>query len=300
MNVSAVDLNLLKVFAALYAERHVTRAGARIGLAQPSMSNALGRLRAIFADELFVRSPEGMRPTERAMSLAPKIEAALDLLAEALEEPATFDPATATAELTLATSDNIILTFGTAVMCCFQRVAPGFDLRLRHLSKDTVYGELDRGEIDLAIGAFPDIPARFHQRDFLSDEFVCIARRDHPDLQNGLTLEAFARLSHILTTFRADKTGEVDRALAERGLERRVALTVAQFGVVPDIIAKTDCIATMPRSAAQLLAVRSGCALYPVPLEMLPWTMTLIWSAATQASPAKRFAVEEVRRLATS
>lgn len=297
MNINAVDLNLLKVFAALYGERHVTRAGALIGLAQPSMSNALARLRALFDDALFVRTPGGMVPTERAEALAPQIDAALGLMARALVAPERFDPLTAEAEIALASSDNIVLTHGPAIIRHFQTVAPGFDLRMRTLTKDTLWADLDSGATDIAIGTFAQIPARFHRRDWSDDAFVCIARNGHPALCDGLTLEVFATLAHILTTLNRDSTGAVDAALARMGKSRRIALTVTQFAVVPDVVAQTDCIATIPRSVAGRLAGRSGCTIHELPLTIPAWTTQILWSATAHSDPARRFAVSEFARL---
>lgn len=297
MNILSVDLNLLKAFAALHAERHVTRAGARIGLAQPSMSNALARLRALFGDELFQRTPTGMVPTQRALELAPQIDAALTLLDRAFERTQAFDPATAQATLTLATSDNLMLTLAPAMLSRFRSVAPGLDLRLRDLDKTTVWAELDRGDLDATIGTFAAIPARFHSRPYLADRFVCIARAGHPALKKGLTLETFAELPHILTTLGRDASGAVDDALRSLGMSRRVVMTVTQFSVVPDLVRKSDCIATIPLSAACHLAEHSGCDLFEPPLPLPDWTMTLVWSAASNARPVMRFAIEEVVNL---
>lgn len=297
MNVLSVDLNLLKAFAALNSERHVTRAGARIGLAQPSMSNALSRLRALFDDELFQRTPTGMVPTARALELAPQIEAALTLLERALERVPAFDPVTAQGSVTIATSDNLMLSLAPAMLARFRSVAPSLDLRLRDLDKTTIWAELDRGEIDAAIGTFASIPSRFHSRPFLTDCFVCIARAGHPALAEGLTLQTFVAVPHILTTLGRDATGAVDDALRRQGLSRRVAMTVTQFSVVPDLVRQSDCIATIPQSAARNLAEHSGCDLFAPPLPLPTWTMTLVWSAASQARPVIRFALGELTTL---
>src|SRR5207248_5599208 len=78
MDIRAFDLNLLKAFDALISERAVTRAAGRIGLSQPAMSHALSRLRGLFADDLFVRTPAGMEPTARAREIAPLVSAAIE------------------------------------------------------------------------------------------------------------------------------------------------------------------------------------------------------------------------------
>src|SRR3954463_1778933 len=94
MDIRAVDLNLLKAFDALMSERAVTRAAGRIGLSQPAMSHALSRLRALFADDLFVRTPSGMEPTARAREIAPLVWGAIEQIEAALTLAAGFEPAT--------------------------------------------------------------------------------------------------------------------------------------------------------------------------------------------------------------
>ncbi|MGP1256530.1 MAG: LysR family transcriptional regulator [Kiloniellales bacterium] len=298
MNLASVDLNLLKAFDALYREGSVTRAGTRIGLAQPSMSNALARLRQLFGDSLFIRTPRGMAPTEQAERLAPKIAAALALIQEAVEPPAPFDPKRAAAEIVIATSDDINLTLSPRLAWQFGAAAPNFDLHLRPLDKDRIFAELDAGGVDMAIGRFPDLPPRFLQQALWQDDFVCIARRDHPAPLADLSPRRFAELPQVLMTLRADERGAVDAALQKLGLRRRVALTVGQFIVIPDIVGRTDYIAAIPRSVAEALAERAGCSLHPMPIAMEPWTISLVWSQATQSNPAKSFAVSEIVQIA--
>ncbi len=297
MNVASFDLNLLKAFAALYAERNVTRAASRLGLAQPSMSNALARMRALFDDALFVKTPQGMVPTERAEALAPKVDAALALVAEALDAPAPFDPASARGTITLAAPDNVVLGLAPALACRVEEVAPGLDLRFGGFNKDVVMGALDRGEADLAIGRFAEIPARFHQRVAGRDRFVVIARADHALAAEGLSLDGFCAATHILVSFRHDGRGAVDSALAALGRSRRVGLVLAQFAVVPDIVARTDHIATIPESVAGALAARAGCAIHPLPLAVDPWQMRMIWSAVANADPATRFVIDTIEAM---
>ncbi|MCR9195577.1 MAG: LysR family transcriptional regulator [Hyphomonas sp.] len=294
MNIAAVDLNLLKAFDALYRERHVTRAGQSIGLAQPTMSNALSRLRYLFDDKLFARSPRGMLPTERAHALAPKIAQALALVSEVVEPAAAFDPKTAKAEITIAAPDSVVMTIGADLATSFAATAPNFDLRFRPLAKATLFDELDTALVDCAIGTFADIPARFYQRTAKTDGFVCIARKNHPMLKDGLTLERFTELSHVLATLKGDAVGVMDDRLKDLGLTRRIALTVGQVTVVPDIVANTDYIATIPSSVGHSIADRAGCDVFPVPLDFPDWTVSLIWSEATQANVAKRFAVSQI------
>ena len=94
MNVTDLDLNLLRVLDAVLRERSVTAAAARLGLTQPAVSNALARLRAAFDDALFVRTPSGMAPTPFARELDDPVRQALALIESALAHGGGFDPAT--------------------------------------------------------------------------------------------------------------------------------------------------------------------------------------------------------------
>lgn len=299
-NVDALDLNLLKVFSALYAQRNVTRAAATIGLAQPSMSNALARLRAVLDDALFVKSPHGMVPTQRAEELAPKVDAALVLISEAFETSQPFDPATTQATITITAPDNLVVGLAPAFTAHLAKTAPLFDLRFATFQKDTVYGALDRGEVDIALGRFADIPARFHQRKWLTDSFTVIARKGHDCTRRGLTLDRYCAANHVLVSFRPDGRGAIDHTLQTMGRARRVALVVSQFAVVPDIVARTDYLATIPASVANELAERTGCEIHALPFPQDSWTNQAIWSAQTNANPAKQFAanaLQDFRRL---
>lgn len=299
MNVAGLDLNLLKAFAALYAERSVTRAARRVGLAQPSMSNALSRLRSVFDDPLFLKTPQGMVPTHRADNLAPRIDAALGLISDALSEKSEFDPTTAKASMVIATPDNMLLSLGPALSARFQSIAPGFDFRFVGLSKHTAFDEIDRGRVDAAIGHFPDLPARFYRSRTQDDRFVVIARQGHPLSKELSTLDGFCSPGHVLVTFKDDKVGRMDVELKKFGRERRVVMVLEQFSVVPHIVAQTDYISSVPISVAEPLAAMAGCQIYELPFSLPTWHLKLIWGQQAHMDPAKKFAISEICSLAS-
>ncbi len=158
--------------------------------------------------------------------------------------------------------------------------------------KNSVFAALDAGATDIAISRFARIPARLYQRDWMSDRFVVIARRDHPAVQAGLTLSQYCDADHLLVSFRADARGAIDESLDALGRRRNIAMVVSQFAVVPNIVVRTDYLATIPQSVAADLAKQAGCICLPLPLDHEEWTNQIVWSAQTNADPAKRFAVE--------
>src|SRR5258708_2020527 len=193
MNWGAFDLNLLIVFDAVMQERSVTRAGQRIGLSQPAMSYALGRLRHMLKDELFIRAPEGMVPTPRAEALAHPLRNALSEMQLALE-PAAFDPAAADRRFALAVNNYAAVVLAPPLVTAASAAAPSVRLDLRPSGTLDIVDRLDRGELDLALGSMGNAGERFVLATLLEDPFVMVMRRGHPAGRRKLSAKAFAEL----------------------------------------------------------------------------------------------------------
>ena len=287
MDVAGFDLNLLKAFDALYAERHVTRAGHRIGLSQPAMSGALTRLREVFNDELFVRSPTGMQPTPRADDLSGPISSSIRLMQSVLQDD-SFDPATVDHIVTIAMTDYAAFVLLPPLMAQLAVEAPRLEVRVRGIfGKDEVVDLLDSGEVSLAISVSVDTSARILTRPLLREGFACIARDGHPAFANGAGIEAFAAARHLLVSPEGDRTGLVDRKLAAIGLARRVVLSLPQFLVAPFVVAETDLIATIAsRVARRFAAANLGIVVHEPPIALSDWPLAMMWHRRVDDHPA--------------
>jgi len=180
MDIRAVDLNLLKAFVALTNERAVTRAAGRIGLSQPAMSHALSRLRGLFADDLFVRTPTGMEPTARAREIAPLIAAAIEHIEAALNLGVGFDPAKSAGIFTAGMAEYAEVALVGRLAEAFARHAARATLRLTPLTGTDAAEQLDRGAIDVAVAHLGTLPTHVESMLLLRDPFVVVARRGHP------------------------------------------------------------------------------------------------------------------------
>lgn len=287
MNINTLDLNLLKVFEALYQERNVSRAGERIGLAQSSMSNALNRLRDQFDDPLFQRTPKGMEPTARAEQLAPQIQRVLQDVSLMLA-PKVFDPAQADGRITIAASDLAVMTLAPRLIKCLSQQAPGIQLNFVPLVKQQVFDKLDEGSLQLALGTFAGVPAHFRRKALSKEYFICIARQNHPEIKQKLTLDRYCRLSHLLMTLNADQTGVIDTELKKLGKQRHIAMTCAQFSPITEIVASSDLLATVPASLTHI-AERAGCRVYPLPFAMGSWQSEVVCSQTFYSDPLGEF-----------
>ncbi|WP_207486007.1 LysR family transcriptional regulator [Arenibaculum pallidiluteum] len=290
MDLHGIDLNLLVAFDALMAERSVTRAGTRIGRTQPAMSAALARLRSLLKDELFIRGPDGLQPTPRALDLAEPLGHALAQIQRTLEFTQAFDPSTSAATFSLGLSDHPTFVLLPRLLEALRVQAPGVTLRVRNFSaRDDAITLLDSGAVDLTVGVPPSPAGRILSRPLFEERFVCILRRDHPAAQAPLDLDAFLALPHLLVSPENDRFGRVDAALARLGLKRRLALTLPHMYAAPLLIARSDMIATLLEGVIPASGQADGLRVLPPPVALEPVPFVLSWHRRNDAHPAQRW-----------
>jgi DNA-binding transcriptional LysR family regulator len=279
--VHHLDIEILRLFDALHRERHVTRAARVSGLSQPAMSRALGRMRAAFEDELFVRTPSGMIPTPRADELVPAVRRVLEGV-DALARPAKFDPQKLVRDFTIAAVDMFDADLLPRLLGALEKTS--VNVALRPLAADS--GELlARGAIDLIIGVRATLPADAIAAHLFDEEFVCAVRRGHPRVSRKLTLATFVELPHLLIAPRGDPGGTVDAALAARGLRRRVAVRTHTFQSAPLVVARSDLILTAPRRVLVPVAKAFDLRILPPPLELQSFSIFQAWHPRVQNDP---------------
>ena len=288
MDVRAVDLNLLKAFDALHSERAVTRAASRIGLSQPAMSHALSRLRALFDDDLFVRTPAGMEPTAQAREIAPLVSAAIEHIEAALNLRAAFDPAKSSGIFTAGMAEYAEIALVGRLAAALGERAPHATLRLLPLNGADAGEQLERGLIDVAVAHLRTLPTTIESRTLLRDPFVVVLRQGHPLAAAPPSIEAYAAQRHVLVSPRGQTTGALDRVLVDFGLRRRVSLLVATYLALPAALAASDLIATVPRRVAQQIAASPDIAIIPLPIDHAT-TVSIAWHRRTASEPAQNW-----------
>ena len=287
MNITSLNLNLLPVLDALLAERSVSRAGARVGLSQPAVSNALAQLRAHFGDPLLVRKSNGMEPTERALALAGPLRAALLALQQGLEPAASFNPAVAERGFTIMTNDFVAFALLPRLLARLQREAPRIHLQIRAWQEHVVPSELARGDADLAFGFHRGLTEGHHATPLFDDRFVFIARKGHPLVRGKITVRTYTKLAHVLVSHQPRARGAIDSVLDRHGLTRDIALRVSHFLLVPPIVAATDYVAALSEVVARPMAASLPLQLLELPLAGVPTaTVQMVWNERTGASPA--------------
>jgi DNA-binding transcriptional LysR family regulator len=273
VDLRRVDLNLLVALQALLEERGVTRAAQRLGMSQPAVSRALGRLRALFADALLVEAPGGYALSARAEQIRPALRRTLAGIGELLEANA-FDPAEATGRVRLLMPDLHAAALGPPLLAHLSREAPGLDLDIL-APGPAVIEALENDIADAAVGVFEGGAAGILRRSLYQDRFMTLMRAGHPAAVPKLTLERYLDLSHLVVSVTGIGPAPVDQMLSVVGRKRRVKVRVPNFFAAIEIAAHSDLVMTLPSSLVAL----------PPPVDPGRFAISLVWHARYQDAP---------------
>lgn len=289
MNYERIDLNLLIVFDAVMTELCVTRAAEQLRMTQPAVSNALKRLRRILNDELFIKVPSGVSPTQKAVDIWIPIRDALAQIRQTLQ-PLSFEPAKSALTFTFVVTDYIATSTVSLILPIMLRhleqSAPNINLRFFPTTNMNASALLDRGEADLAIGVFPNPGTRFRTHTLLTEQYECVMRFDHPLANSKLTLKKFVQAKHLLVSMTGEPTDFVDRLLEEKGLKRRIAIRIAQFGLAPVCLINSDLVGTLASRIVRNYELKDKLHMTPLPLEVEPKSISVMWHERNQQNPA--------------
>ena len=296
MHIRDIDLNLLRLFDAIYRTRNVSRAAELLDLTQPSASQGLSRLRTLIQDPLFMRSAGGMLPTPKAQRLADPVRQALATIEQALGEAGGFDPAQSRRTFHIHMSDIGESRFLPELMVALRERAPGVRVETRPVPRDQITEALDAGRIDFAFGFLPTV--RDTQRlQLLQDRYVVLLRAGHPFSRRRRSgtalLEALRELEFVAVRSHADTL----RIVQQMQLEDRLRLVTEHFLVLPSIVKATDLAAIMPRNIAS--GFEGGYAIVEPAFPQREFVVSLHWSRRFEADAGNRWlrgVIEELFR----
>ncbi|AZY49441.1 LysR family transcriptional regulator [Bordetella avium] len=283
-----IDLNLLLALHALLAEKHVTRAALRLSRSQPAVSHALAQLRDIFQDPLLIRRGPGMVLTPRAQELLHPLDAALNQLNALLGTPG-FDPAQARRRFRLAMSDYAAHLILPSLTQQLRSQAPGITLAISQISRDAVQIQLIDGEVDLALGVFPDAPNEIQLETLFDENFVSVADTHSLPARGGLSLSDWLARPHVLVATETGADNEIDAALAARGLRRHVALVLPHWGASARILTGTDLLLTVARRSLEGMPRDNSLRAFPPPLPLPGFAFQQAWHERRTNDAAHRW-----------
>lgn len=291
--VRKIDLNLLLALHALLSEKHVTRAALRLHRSQPAVSHALAQLRKHFDDPLLVRQGGGMALTARAQSLVKPLQDALTHLNGLLATP-QFDPARAQRRFRLSLSDYSSRIILPPLLRHLRQIAPGVDLAISQASRETMLAQLLDGELDLALGLFPELPQDITAQPLFADHFISVADRQVLPASGSLALTDWLARPHVLMAMRPDAFDEIERALAASGLRRRIALALPHWSAAVEVLAGTDLILTVASRAVGSLRQHKTLRQFTPPLTIPSFDYQQAWHSRKDSDPGHRWLRETV------
>jgi DNA-binding transcriptional LysR family regulator len=305
IDLSRADLNLLVLFEAVMEARHVGRAAARLNLSPSAVSHALGRLRAMLGDPLFLRTPKGVVPTERAERLAPEIADILARVRGVVASAEPFDPACSTRRFVVGAPDAVSAVLLPSLLRRLEREAPGVDLSVRQLLPKRgatgladawagALADLEARLCDVAVLPLDEVPKRFAVCALYEEDFVVAARAEHPFLKSP-GLKRFLEARHLLVSETGDAAGIVDAALEKSGLSRRIGVTAPSFALALALLAETDLLCALPRRLVARNGARLGVAAAEVPLELPRYTLSAVAPSGAAADAGLAWLVEALK-----
>jgi DNA-binding transcriptional LysR family regulator len=283
--LSNLDLRLLQLFDAIYQLRNLSRAAETMGLTQPAVSLALGKMRGHFGNPLFVRTAAGMEPTPYAEALHALVRTSINAVQATIDFRMDFKPLESIRTFNICMTDVGQIVLLPGLLNVLRTAAPAVRVDVTSITDGTPRA-LESGDLDLAVGFMPNIEGRFFQQALFDEEFVCLARSDHPRIRRRLTLKQFQEEQHVVV--KTSGTGHlvVDKAIQELGLVRKVAVQIPNFIGLATVVGATDYLCTLPRRAGQILARTPGVKEYTPPFKLQSYQVKQHWHERQHHDPA--------------
>ncbi len=301
ININSIDLNLLKVFYAIDSERQLTRAGEKIGLTQSAVSHALKRLREIFDDELFVRSPKGMSPTPRCKQLILPIKKVLDDLDAVFADPQHLSPDSLDQTFVIGMSEYALIAWLPKITLELQKLAPRLTLGTVHARRREGYLDasvkslLDNHTIDLAVAVVDNLQSRFSWVPLYQERLVCVMSADNPLVGRPLDPDTYLSMGHVQTSQGETHGGWIEEHLAKHKLKRRIVLHVPHHLAALSTVAKTDLLTIVTENSVKMLASSHDLHVCPLPFKRQAETTDMVWLKSRNNDRAHKWIRETIK-----
>jgi DNA-binding transcriptional LysR family regulator len=293
VSLQSFDLNLLITFDTLLETRSVSRTAERLSLTQPAVSNALRRLREQLDDPILVRSGQGMEPTPKALTLVAPIKHALRDLESALLPTQPFDSRHSQRQFVIAAPDFIGVELVSRLLPGWQSDAPGVGVTIRHLQRQSVLGGLEKGDIDLAIGRFFDVPSRFQRHTWKRDHLVCLVAEDHPLQREPVSLQRFLEQTHVWVS-NSGRRGMVDHWLEEQNCRRQIVATLSTYTAGALLVGESRHVMVVAKSYAEYFCRQLPLRSIPLGFDPGSFSIDLLWHPIVSGDKGHRWLLDEI------
>lgn len=295
-NLNSVDLNLFKILNAMIEKRNVTLAAQSLGMSQPAVSHALNRLRSLFNDDLFVRTPQGMQPTERCLAVSEKVSVSVAELVNVIQSGEDFDPSEANAIVRIAMSDLLTGLLPGMLVPKMNRIAPNIEFRFlpalglaKEVVEQSLHSDLDAGRIDLAFFWDYDVPSRYSWHKLGEVDYVCAASKENARFEKELDVAFYETAPHVSTTTIDSNRTRLDQQIVDMGHSRNVKLRVPHFAAAMSVVSASDMITSIPRIIAPIARARYGLVVRELPFQSPVRHINLVWHKTRDGDPLHKW-----------
>lgn len=297
-DLKKLDLNLIHIFEAIYTAKSVTRAAQQLHMTQPTVSNALARLREQLDDPLFVRSEKGVAPTPFAESLIDPIRKALSILRDGVTLDQDFQIANAVRTFRLAINDFAVATLLPGVLAEISARSKGVKVVVLGTMERPPLASLLAGEADIAVDGFTREEPGVDFVPIHLPNIVVVARRGHPTIRGSITGDQYGRAGHVLLSQSAPMRSQVESMLLSQGIRRNVVCEIANSAHIPALVSETDLVAVLPGPFAHRAARHYDLQVLPVPFDFPAQRLQIATLADKAADAGVVWMREQIRRLA--
>ncbi|MCJ8298254.1 MAG: LysR family transcriptional regulator [Pseudomonadales bacterium] len=293
--MNRTDLNLFVIFDAIMQEQSISVAAQRLFMTQPSVSNAVSRMRHSWNDELFVKQGRGIKATPFADQLWQQISGPLNTISNAIN-PVQFIPALARHKFRIALTDGMTSVLWLPLRKMLEQQAPGIDLHAVPFRGD---GEqlLLSNEVDLVLDSYSGGHKLIHSQWMSDFKFVCVMRPDHALAKQPLSLHKFLAAEHLFVSLSGDAQGTVDTKLTELGEKRRIAMTVNSFSGAFSLLAETNLISILPDAAADKSVAAGLVITKSLPIDIPDVKIYMAWHTRQHRDPALNWLKNRINKI---
>ena len=282
--MKTLDLNLVRIYVSIFEAKSVSKAAVILSMTQPSVSYGLARLREVFKDRLFERKGRGVTPTKRAEELYIQLRNALNMIDEALEDIDRFDPMTTKRVFRVAMSDVGSICLTPSLLAKFHIAAPESTLEIVQVKIDDLMDELASDHIDIAVGNLPINHPSARSELLFKERYVCVISKNHPRIKKKISAEQFIKEWHIDVVSHFSLHHQIDRRFQEMGINRKVALRVQHYGILPTILPEYDYIVTVPSALGRAFEQLANVKSLELPTSIQHFDIRALWHSKQQSS----------------
>lgn len=289
-----VDLNLIRVFVAIYETESATAAANQLNLTQPTVSYGLSKLRDLLSDRLFVRDRRSLRPTPRAEQLYPRFRDALAIISGAIEETQSFDPKSASRVFSIAMTDIGSMYFLPALESAFRERAPKVSIEIKQVPVIELVDQLASGKLDLAVGNLPSILGQTRSISIFHEHYVCLLGQDYADKIGSMTLKNFLASRHIAVSSTYSGHRLIEDALLNLGISRRIVIRTPYYTALPKLISGSDLVVLLPSRIAKIYSSEHSVVAMPAPMDLPEFDVRAHWHPRHDANLEIQWLREQV------